>query len=422
MPIGSPQRPTDSETRDAAQGDASSPAAERIRSDLPLFSSPFVKVRRSQRHVIAELLVPARVLSTSHVNGGLRGDLRYLVNHQSCEPVKHQERFNLVTSLGQDGYHRLVCEELGLDPAQTALMGTAATMQYFGLVTHRWDDLEVTAIVTGGVTGNAGSAGDPAHYDERDGMWVRTSPPGSAAKPAGTHGGTINTLLFFSAPLTDSALARAVVTMTEGKTSALLELAVGSMSSWRLATGTGTDQFAIAAPRRTWTGHHTKAGELVGRAVREATLEALRWQNGLEPSYTRSLFHALGRFGLTEEAFKLAQERLLSEREFQLLKGNWKPVVYEPQLAAACYAYATVLDRVLAGTLGASSARESLLHQAALMAAGLANRPDEFAAFRRDLIPQLPTELGKEPAAVIDTAVALAQSAVALGWQRKWAN
>ena len=429
MPALSPQRPSDSPAPagGAADGGIPSPATERRRSDLPLFSSPFVEVRRSQRHVIAELLAPARVLSTSHVNGGLRGDLRFLVNHQSCEPVKHQERFALIMSLGQDGYHRLVCAELGLDPAQTALMGTAATMQYLGLVTHRWDELAVTAIVTGGVTGNAGSAGDPAHYDERDGAWVRTSPPAATTKPPGTQGGTINTLLFFSSPLTDSALARAVVTMTEAKTSALLELAVGSMGSWRPATGTGTDQFAIAAPqdgspRRTWTGHHTKAGELAGRAVRDATLEALRWQNGLEPSYTRSLFHALGRFGLTEEAFKVAQERLLPEREFQLLKGNWKPVVYEPQLAAAGYAFAAVLDRVLAGTLGASSARESLLHQAALMAAGLTGRPDEFVAFRRDLIPLLPTELGAEPDAVIAAAVALAQHAVALGWQRKWVD
>jgi len=298
-------------------------------------------------------------------------------------------------------------------------------MQYVGIVTHRWDDLEVTAVVTAGVTGNAGCAGDAAHYDERDGSWQRTSADRFEDKSPGTHGGTVNTLLFFSTPLTDSALARAVMTMTEAKTSALLELAIGSRGSWRLATGTGTDQYAIAAPenggpRRTWTGKHTKAGELIGQAVREATLEALRWQNGLEPSYTRSLFHALGRFGLTEEAFKFAQESLLSESEFQLLTGNWKPVVYEPQLAAAGYAFAAVLDRVLAGTFGASSARESLLHQAALMAAGLAGQPDNFASFRRELLPHLPTELGPAPDALIAAAIALAQRAVALGWQRKW--
>jgi adenosylcobinamide amidohydrolase len=400
-------------------------------SDLPLFTSPFAALQRRGRHAIVELRAPALVLSTCHVNGGLRSDLRFLVNHQSCEPVKHQERFELITGMGQDAYHRHVCTELSLDPTQTALMGTAAAMQYLGIVTHQWSDLSVTAIVTAGVTGNAGSAGDAAHYDERNGTWERTNPTPNpdfqtpAPKPPGTHGGTINTLLLFSSPLSLSALTRAVMTMTEAKTSALLELAVGSKSSWRPATGTGTDQFAIATPRegstpRTWTGKHTKAGELIGRAVREATLEALRWQNGLEPSLTRSLFHALGRFGLTEENFKLVQESLLSEREYQLLKGNWNPVIFEPQLAAAAYAFAAVLDRVLCGTLSTASARESLINQAALMTVGLSTQPNNFSVFRHDLIPHLPVDTDNTPAQLIPAAIALANRAIALGWQRKW--
>jgi len=395
-------------------------------SDLPLFTSPFAELRRQGRHAIVELRAPALVLSTSHVNGGLRDDLHFLVNHQSCEPVKHQERFELITGLGQDAYHRHVCAELALDPAQTALMGTAAAMQYLGIVTHAWSDLAVTAIVTAGVTGNAGAAGDTAHYDERNGTWERTTPlPTPSAKLPGTHGGTINTLLLFSAPLSPSALTRAAMTMTEAKTSALLELAIGSKTSWRPATGTGTDQFAIATPKdggspRTWTGKHTKAGELVGRAVREATLEALRWQNGLEPSLTRSLFHALGRFGLSEEAFKSAQEKLLGEKEFQLLKANWNPVVYDPQLAAPAYAFGTVLERILCGTLNASAARESLINQAALMTAGVAVQPDNFATFRRELIPHLPPSLDHAPEHLLPAAVDLAHRAIALGWQRKW--
>lgn len=396
-------------------------------SELPLFTSPFAELQRRGRYAVVELRAPALVLSTCHVNGGLRENIGFLVNHQSCEPGKHLERHELITQIGQNGYHRHVCAELGLDPAHTALMGTAAQMQYLGMVTQTHADLAVTAIVTAGVTGNAGSAGDAAHYDERNGKWERTTPLPVDAKPAGTHHGTINTILLFSSPLSATAVTRAVMTMTEAKTSALLELAVGSKSSWRLATGTGTDQFAIATPLsggapRTWTGKHTKAGELTGLAVRQATLEALRWQNGLEPSLTRSLFHALGRFGLTEEAFKAAQPALLSEREFELLKANWNPIVYEPQLAAAAYAFAAVLDRVLYGTIGASSARESLINQAALMAAGLATQPERFAEFRRELVPHLPIDLGSSPAQLLPTAVALANRAIALGWQRKWTS
>ena len=392
---------------------------------LPVFDSPFALVARRGRHVVAELRTPAKVLSTCSVNGGFRTDVRHLVNHQSCEPVKHQERFAFITGLGPEGYHNSVCAELGLAAATTAVMGTAAAMQYLGLVTHTYGDLSITAIVTGGVTGNAGSAGDPAHYDEADGKWVRTAPADVAAKPPGTHSGTINTLLLFSAPLSDTALARAVMTMTEAKTSALLELAIGSKSSWRLATGTGTDQYAIAAPvtgssARTWTGKHTKAGELIGRAVREATLEALRWQNGLEPSYTRSLFHALGRFGLKEEEFKEQIARWLDTAQCQLLKDNWNPVIYEPQSAAAAYALASVLDRTLAGTLAPSTAREALIGQAALLAAGLAARPGEFAALRAELVPALPVDLTAVPEKLLPAAMELVTRAIALGWQRKW--
>jgi adenosylcobinamide amidohydrolase len=297
-------------------------------------------------------------------------------------------------------------------------------MQYLGLATRSHGDLSVTAIVTAGVTGNAGCAGDPAHYDERNGTWVRLSSEADA-KPAGTQGGTINTLLLFSAPLSDSALARAVVTMTEGKSSALTELAVGSKTSHRPATGTGTDQFAIAAPLeggspRTWTGKHTKAGELAGLAVREATLEALRWQNGLEPSYTRSILHCLGRFGLSEERLKTSLESLLSPREYQLFKDNWNPVVHEPQLSAACYAFAAVLDRVLAGTFGPSSASECLLNQAALMASGLSARPEAFPAFRSRLVSRFRPETQAPAEQWVAEALKLCLQAIAEGWKAKW--
>ena len=419
-------------------------------SDLPLLVTPFVAVHRRGRHVVAHLQRPAKVLSTCHVNGGLRRDLTHLVNHQSCEPVKHQARFAFIAGLGQAAYQAHVCGELGLAAASTAVMGTAAAMQYLGIVTHAWDDLAVTAIVTAGVTGNAGSAGDAASYDEKNGAWVRTSPPAppppaapiaaaapaTAAAPAaaadtgkapGTHGGTINTLLLLSSPLSDSALARTAMTMTEAKTSALLALAVGSRSSWRLATGTGTDQFAIACPQegateRTWTGKHTKAGELVGCAVREATLEALRWQNGLEPSYTRAVTHALGRFGLTEDLLRTTLATMLPPETYALLRDNWNPMLYEPQLAAAAFAYAAVLDRILYGTLGAAAARESLLHQAALMAAGLAAQPEHFARYRAQLLPYLPaTGDHPTPATLLPEAMQLVGRAIATGWAGKWA-
>ena len=51
---------------------------------------------REGRFLIARLQTPHQVLSTSACNGGLCNDIRYLVNHQSCEGKGHDARFALL--------------------------------------------------------------------------------------------------------------------------------------------------------------------------------------------------------------------------------------------------------------------------------------------------------------------------------------
>ena len=119
-------------------------------------------------------------------------------------------------------------------------MGTAANMNYAAVSSDSDGALTVTAVVTGGVETNAACAGDPAAWRETGAGWEKV--------PA--YAGTINTMLLVNTPLTHAALARAVVTMTEGKSAALQRLAVPSRQSPDLATGTGTDQYCLAAPRQ----------------------------------------------------------------------------------------------------------------------------------------------------------------------------
>jgi hypothetical protein len=214
--------------------------------------------------------------------------------------------------------------------------------------------------------------------------------------------------------LAEGALVRAVVTMTEAKTAALHELAIGSLYSKNLATGTGTDQFCVAAPLDagkplTSTSPHSKLGELIGAAVRDATLEALRWQNGLEPSMTRSLFHALKRYGVDESHFTVSLAGRLTERELELLKKNINSVLYEPKVAGAAYAIAAVLDRIRFGTLPSSSARDIFRQQVATLAANLSAKPDSWLQFYAELADADPDQ----PAPAI-------ASAIALGWSSKW--
>jgi hypothetical protein len=202
--------------------------------------------------------------------------------------------------------------------------------------------------------------------------------------------------------------------MTEAKTAALQRLAVPSCYSSDLATGTGTDQYCVAAPLGgqaplTSASPHFKFGEIIGLAIRKATLEALRWQNGLEPSYTRGLFHALGRYDVREATFLDDMAGRLDAADLELLRKNSKAALFEPLVGAAAHALAAVLDRIRHGTLPSSVAREASIQQAALLAASLATQPDRWIEFRQ----RLHAAGEQEPKDLV-------LSAIALGWREKW--
>lgn len=369
-----------------------------------LRAEPLATIRRRGRFLLAELAGPHAVLSTSVRNGGQTTGVRYLVNHQSTEGSGHAARAEIVQARGQEAYHDVVCEEIGVAPGEAAVMGTAANMHYAAIASEEDAGVRVTAVVTAGVQTNATCAGDPASW--------RETPDGVVKVPA--VAGTINTMLLVSAPVTASALARTVVTMVEGKSAALQRLAVPSCYSAELATGTGTDQYCVAAPiddrpPLTSASPHMKFGEMVGLAVRHATGEALRWQNGLEPSYTRGVFHALGRYGVKEATIFEDVATRLSAADLDLLKRNSKAAFYEPLVGAAAYALAAVLDRIRHGTLPASIAREATVQQVATLAASLAAQPDRWLEFR-DVLRASAAEAPKD----------LVLDAIALGWGEKW--
>jgi len=270
-----------------------------------------------------------------------------------------------------DGYHDNVCAELLLDSSSAAVMGTAANMVYAAHEQAVFGDLQVDAIVTAGVEGNAACAGDPAQWVETPAGWSKLA----------EVAGTINTILVVNQPLKPEAQIRALLTATEGKSAALMELGISSRYSMDLATGTGTDQICLAAPidetRYSYgaTHPHSKLGELLGYAARTATKHALRWQNGLEPSITRSLNHALRRFGFSEAAFLDAMRQRLDASSMELMEKNRNSILFEPQAAAAAYAFAGVLDRVRFGVLPLSVGRDVLEHQAATIAASVIRTP-----------------------------------------------
>ncbi len=358
---------------------------------------------RQSRYLTVSLKQPHQVLSTSDINGGQNNTLTSIVNFQSVEGNGHDSRFEHILSLSNQQYHQELADALNLDAKKMANMGTAANINNVVHVQKSYRDITVNTFVTAGVEGNALRSGDPARwYQAEDGNeFVKDS-------------GTINIILLLNRALTPGAQAKAATVLTEAKSAALMELAIPSKQSQHIATGTGTDQFAIASPMKSSlntldsASGHLKLGELIGSAVREAVIEAISVQNGLERSDTRSVMHALGRFGLTKKPLLAKLKQKLADQQFELLEKNARAVFSEPKLVAAAYAYASVLDRLEYGTLSRTIENDVLLDQAVNAAIALSGQSQDWQQFRQQLSVTENDQLD------------LFTQAIAIGWQSKW--
>lgn len=92
--------------------------------------------------------------------------------------------------------------------------------------------------------------------------------------------GTINIWLLVHHALTPTAMAEALIQLTEAKVTAVRDLNLLSPVSNLPASGTGTDSHAVVclptAQVLEFCGKHTKAGEHIGHAVYQACLQSLQ--------------------------------------------------------------------------------------------------------------------------------------------------
>jgi adenosylcobinamide amidohydrolase len=168
------------------------------------------------------------------------------------------------------GFQKKFPLTLGIRPEEISFLSTGVDMDNLAVCETFYQEFKVCCLATAGAKGNALRTGvDVAGYVERDGNFVCAA-------------GTINVILLTNASLTDGAMARAVITVTEAKTASLQDLNVRSTFTPRnQATGTGTDNVIIVSgkgcgkPLRLTSGH-TKIGELIGFSTKIAVAEALR--------------------------------------------------------------------------------------------------------------------------------------------------
>jgi adenosylcobinamide amidohydrolase/ABC-type Fe3+-hydroxamate transport system substrate-binding protein len=211
---------------------------------------------------------PMAVHSTLH---GFKENISTIGNHYSPPPY-----WRIGHSLGQEIIGNDVRQTMGLDPEQTCFLMTGANMDGVSIQQASFKGMSVLALVTAGVRSNAvRSSRDSGNYYEP---------------------GTINILLLPNMKLSPRAMARAVITATEAKTAALLDLDVRSTYLPRRykATGTGTDNILVAQGTGTGidlSGGHSKMGELIAKCVYRGVREAIFNQNGMVSQ--RSIYQRL---------------------------------------------------------------------------------------------------------------------------------
>lgn len=305
-----------------------------------------IELHRDDKFVSARFLRPFKVISTSAANGGLVDHLDVVFNHQCCEPAGHQMTHLMAAHRRPPLYQAALLAAHDLGDKAAAGLGTAANMHNLCIAEEDYRDLAVVAVATGGVEGNAARAGDPGSYYEYDGLFHCIGDIGPEQQ------GTINVMLAVNTPLTDGALVRAVMTATEAKSALLQELSVPSRQSPSIATGTGTDQIAVMAPADgaaplSSAGHHSKLGELIGRAVGRAIRDTLVWQNGLTPNRQCSCGQLLERFGTGFEALSARIAELLPDLELAALAHrNRHALDRDPPSVAAASALIHLYDQV----------------------------------------------------------------------------
>ena len=226
-----------------------------------------------EKTLIVRFSEKRRTLST---NDGF-ADVQAAINHAAHPALWMNVQHEMQTKheLGGNVYIRKIQEKiasgLGLKQEEVAQMSTAADMDNLAVVTKAYKPFVVTALATAGAKTNAQRTG----VDE--GAFIEGDEPK----------GTVNVMVLTNARLTDGAMARALITITEAKTAAFEDLKIpSSYTKGVQATGTGTDSIIIATgttgPRVTYTGGHNRIGELIGKAVYEAVIEALGKQNGFK--------------------------------------------------------------------------------------------------------------------------------------------
>ncbi len=259
------------------------------------------------RSLVIDLKTPMTTLSTLE---GLRGGITTLVNHYT-PPAN----WLIDHSHGIDSIRERICTALQLNRDKTSILITGADMNNIAVIKEYYKNLEVYAFITAGVNSNAMRMGKDK---------------GSYYEP-----GTINIILMSNMQMSERAMTRAIITATEAKTAALLDLDIRTSyadGAYR-ATGTGTDNVIVVQGKGQTldnTGGHTKLGELIASAVNKGVKEAIARQNKITTQ--RNIFQRLKKRGITIQSL-IANEQCDCGQSKNQFAGEIEKLLLNPRYA-----------------------------------------------------------------------------------------
>ena len=163
-----------------------------------------------------------------------------------------------------DNYFKGILNTLSLKKEEVAFLFTGADVERGVLKSAKENESEVLTFVTTDVKSNAMRAGQ----DKPRGKRKKISP------------GTINIFLFTGDNLSEAAMARSLITITEAKVEALQDLDIRSSYNPKYqATGTGTDNIVVVSGKGARIEHlrgHSRLSQIIAQIVFEATKKSIR--------------------------------------------------------------------------------------------------------------------------------------------------
>ncbi len=195
---------------------------------------------------------------------------KFVVNHY--DPP---ELWECIRGLKIEQHKTQICKDMKIYPDDTAMLFTSADMDNISIKTEEHRNIKICACVTAGVKSKA----------QRTGVDKQGSIEIDEEKFEDIKQGTVNIIILTNAFLTDGAMARSLITITEAKTIAFEDLLIKSSYNPKIfATGTETDNGIIVSgcqQKISYTGGHAKFGELMAKATTSAVKEAIFRQNGI---------------------------------------------------------------------------------------------------------------------------------------------